>query len=71
MANRAIAVVAAVAIVAILGLAPSSFVAAPRSANVQSDVATAGLVAAGAALPQAAGAFTFEGEEYFDIWFGV
>mmetsp|Transcript_14522 Transcript_14522/g.34285 ORF Transcript_14522/g.34285 Transcript_14522/m.34285 type:complete len:140 (+) Transcript_14522:70-489(+) len=73
MANRSLAIVAAVAVVAAVCWAPFTFVTAPRAARAQADTATnvAGLVAAGAALPQAAGAFTFEGEEYFDIWFGV
>mmetsp|Transcript_14521 Transcript_14521/g.34282 ORF Transcript_14521/g.34282 Transcript_14521/m.34282 type:complete len:136 (+) Transcript_14521:79-486(+) len=69
MAGRTVIVLAAVCAVAYL-VAPVAFVpAAARSES--SSVTSAGLVAAGAALPQAAGAFTFEGEEYFDIWFGV
>eukprot|EP00403_Amphidinium_massartii_P028785 CAMPEP_0178399906 /NCGR_PEP_ID=MMETSP0689_2-20121128/15517_1 /TAXON_ID=160604 /ORGANISM="Amphidinium massartii, Strain CS-259" /LENGTH=133 /DNA_ID=CAMNT_0020020689 /DNA_START=79 /DNA_END=480 /DNA_ORIENTATION=+ len=67
MSNRSVAAIVVLSLVAV-GFMPSAFVAAPSQ---KVDVNMAGLVAAGAALPQAAGAFTFEGEEYFDIWFGV
>eukprot|EP00403_Amphidinium_massartii_P026222 CAMPEP_0178403518 /NCGR_PEP_ID=MMETSP0689_2-20121128/17410_1 /TAXON_ID=160604 /ORGANISM="Amphidinium massartii, Strain CS-259" /LENGTH=133 /DNA_ID=CAMNT_0020024475 /DNA_START=97 /DNA_END=495 /DNA_ORIENTATION=+ len=68
MASRTLIVLALLSAVAYI-CAPSAFV--PASSRVASNsVATAGLIGA-ATLPQAAGAFTFEGEEYFDIWFGV
>mmetsp|Transcript_139464 Transcript_139464/g.197441 ORF Transcript_139464/g.197441 Transcript_139464/m.197441 type:complete len:129 (-) Transcript_139464:68-454(-) len=66
MARSIVAVVALCAVAYIC--APAAFVQAPRSSSVAPEVAT---VAAVATLPQAAGAFTFEGEEYFDIYFGI
>mmetsp|Transcript_62678 Transcript_62678/g.116568 ORF Transcript_62678/g.116568 Transcript_62678/m.116568 type:complete len:131 (-) Transcript_62678:91-483(-) len=68
MASRT--VVVAVACVALVAFAPLAFVPAPRAQP--STVEAAGFLAAGAAVaPQAANAFTFEGEEYFDIYFGI
>mmetsp|Transcript_5523 Transcript_5523/g.12125 ORF Transcript_5523/g.12125 Transcript_5523/m.12125 type:complete len:129 (+) Transcript_5523:77-463(+) len=55
-------------VAALVALSPVAFVTAPRAVQVD---AAAGVAAASVALPQAAGAFTFEGEEYFDIYFGI
>eukprot|EP00403_Amphidinium_massartii_P028811 CAMPEP_0178402534 /NCGR_PEP_ID=MMETSP0689_2-20121128/16893_1 /TAXON_ID=160604 /ORGANISM="Amphidinium massartii, Strain CS-259" /LENGTH=73 /DNA_ID=CAMNT_0020023441 /DNA_START=110 /DNA_END=327 /DNA_ORIENTATION=+ len=73
MAGRTPLVAAALYLCVVAYIASDSQAFLPVENRTPSSAAsTAGLVGAAAATaPQAAGAFTFEGEEYFDIWFGV
>eukprot|EP00971_Amphidinium_carterae_P217063 4309184-Amphidinium_carterae.1 len=67
MAQRCIVV----ALMALAAFAPLAFVSAPGPVQPRDATAAVGFIAAGALVPQTAGAFTFEGEEYFDIFFGL